>query len=165
MSAKTLGGKFSRTGEQKNKVFGRSRAAIERHDNPKFIAEPSPGNSVPKAKFSYRKAEITPRESTAKMTSSEPQNSSKRFGEITSNPGTPSDLLDGSNAGLHIPVSSDSGFYGYNDEKHLQHVSVSTPTLSLASNGYHRHRWERNYWSNVGGRATPTAERPRSNRD
>ena len=66
------------------------------------------------------------------MVSPEPQEKTpKHFGEIISNPGTPSDLLDGSTVGLHIPVSSDSGFYGYNDEKHLQHVSIPNLTLHL----------------------------------
>ena len=69
------------------------------------------------------------------MASPDPQKTPNHFGEIVSNPGTPSDLLDGSNGGLRIPVSTDSGFYGYNDEKHLQHVSTSDLALSLASDG------------------------------
>ena len=67
------------------------------------------------------------------MTSPDPEKDPKHFGGIVSNPGTPSDLLDGSSGGLHIPVSNDSGFYGYNEEKHLQHVSISTPAPPLAS--------------------------------
>ena len=67
------------------------------------------------------------------MTSPDPEKSPKHFGEIVSNPGTPSDLLDGSSGGLHIPVSNDSGFYGYNDEKHLQHVSIPAPGLPFPS--------------------------------
>ena len=58
------------------------------------------------------------------MASFDPLKTPNRVGEIVSNPGTPSDLLDGSNGGLLIPIPDDSGFYGYNDEKHLQHVSV-----------------------------------------
>lgn len=61
------------------------------------------------------------------MASSDPPKTPNRAGEIISNPGTPSDLVDGSNGGLHIPIPDDSGFYGYNDEKHLQHVSVLPP--------------------------------------
>ena len=74
-------------------------------------------------------------QSVARMASQDRQKTPSHFGEVISNPETPSDPLDGSNGGLHIPISNDSGFYGYNDEKHLQHVSTSTPALPLVSNG------------------------------
>jgi len=60
------------------------------------------------------------------MASPDPHKTPSRAAEIVPNPATPSDLLGGSNGGLHIPISNDSGFYGYNDEKHLQHVSIPT---------------------------------------
>ena len=50
------------------------------------------------------------------------------------NLGTPSDPLNESNGGLHIPISDESGLHGYNDEKHLQHVSAPACTLALISN-------------------------------
>ncbi|KAF9646656.1 AMP deaminase [Thelephora ganbajun] len=56
------------------------------------------------------------------MASPDPQNTPNSFGGIISSQGTPPDLSGGSNGGLHIPISNDSGFYGYNDEKHLQHM-------------------------------------------
>ena len=82
-------------------------------------------------RFSHRELKVILTESAVNMTSPDPQKTPTHFGETTSNPGTPSELLDGSNGGLHIPVSGDSGFYGYNEEKHLQHVSISTPSSSL----------------------------------
>ena len=82
---------------------------------------------------SHPNAELTSTNSAAQMASPDPQKSPHHFGEIVSNPGTPSDLLEGSSGGLHIPVSTDSGFYGYNDEKHLQHVSIPDPALPSAS--------------------------------
>lgn len=51
-----------------------------------------------------------------------------------SNQGTPSDLSSGPSGGFHIPVSNDSGFYGYNEEKHLHHVSTPAHALTIASN-------------------------------
>ena len=99
------------------------------------------------------------------MASLDSQKSPNHSDEIASSPITPSDLLEGSSGGLHIPVSDDSGFYGYNDEKHLQHVSVSTPTSSIVSNGYLQHRWERSCSSNVEGRPTLTVEGLRSSLD
>lgn len=56
------------------------------------------------------------------MTSPNPQNTPNRSGEIASNPGAPSDPVNGPNGGFHIPASGEGGFYGYNDEKHLQHM-------------------------------------------
>ena len=69
------------------------------------------------------------------MTSPDPQKVPRHFGEIVSNPGTPSELPSGPSGGLLIPISDDSGFYGYGDEKYLQHVSISTHTLALTLTG------------------------------
>jgi len=41
-------------------------------------------------------------------------------------------------------ISNDSGFYGYNDENHPQHVSISTLAFLLALNG-----WESSCSSNT----------------
>jgi len=41
-------------------------------------------------------------------------------------------------------IPNDSGFYGYNDEKHLQHASISALAFLLALNG-----WERSCSSNT----------------
>jgi hypothetical protein len=71
-------------------------------------------------------------ESVARMASPDPQKS-PHFGEIVSDPGTPSELLNGSNGGLRIPISDDSGFYGYNDEKHIQHVRHTSLAFSLSA--------------------------------
>ena len=68
------------------------------------------------------------------MASPNPQKTSGHFGEVVSNPGTLSDPLNGSNGGLHIPISDEGGFYGYNDEKHLQHVSTPARAHTLISN-------------------------------
>ena len=67
------------------------------------------------------------------MDSPDPERTPNHFGGVVSNPGTPSDLLDGSTGGLIIPVSNDSGFYGYNDKKHIEHVSMHVPALPFAS--------------------------------
>lgn len=63
------------------------------------------------------------------MASTDPDQTPSRFGGIVSSQGTPSDLSNTSNGGLHIPVSNDSGFYGYNEERHLQHVSIPVQLL------------------------------------
>jgi hypothetical protein len=142
----------SRTRGAKNKVFGRSRT----------IDRPNPIRIRSLSEQSPRQVTLTVTEFAVKMASPDPQ---KTPNDFISGPGTPSDLSNGSSGGLHIPISSDSGFYGYNDEKHLQHVSLSTPTLHRASDGHYRHRWERSSLSNVEHRQTPTVEERRSNRD
>lgn len=68
------------------------------------------------------------------MASTDPDKTPDFFGGIVSDQGTPSDLSGGSNGGLHIPISNDNGFYGYNEEKHLLHVSPPVHPLALASN-------------------------------
>ena len=68
------------------------------------------------------------------MASPNLQKTSGHFREIVFSPGTPSDPLNGSNGGLHIPISDKSGFHRYNDEKHLQHMSTPARTLALVSN-------------------------------
>lgn len=65
-----------------------------------------------------------------------PEKNTRHFGGIVSDLGTASDPSSGSNEGLHIPISDDNGFYEYNDEKSLQHVSLillftSRPRLGL----------------------------------
>jgi hypothetical protein len=79
-------------------------------------------------KAHYRKIEIIS-EFAVKMAPTDPDQT-----PTISNQGTPSDLPGGSNGELHIPIPNDSGFYGYNEEKHLQHVSLPAHPLTLASN-------------------------------